>query len=163
MNYIDLHVHSTASDGSFSPSEVVDLAKNAGLSAFALTDHDTIGGVSEAMEHARQIGDIEVIPGTELSCYYKDREIHIVGLFVDYQDTAFCKALDDLKKAREERNERMVARFVAAGIPLTIEELKHGNPNSAITRAHFADRLVAIGAVGDRNEADHPCPFHVKR
>ena len=168
MNYIDLHVHSTASDGSFSPSEVVELAKNAGLSTFALTDHDTIDGVAEAITHAQQIGGIEVIPGTELSCYYGNREIHIVGLFVDYQDAVFCKTLDDLKQAREERNEHMVAKFVAAGIPLTIEELKHGNPNSVITRAHFARVLVEKGVCKDKNEAFDRylgigCPYYLPK
>lgn len=168
MNYIDLHVHSTASDGSFSPSEVVELAKNAGLSTFALTDHDTIDGVAEAITHAQQLGGIEVIPGTELSCYYGNREIHIVGLFVDYQDAVFCKTLDDLKQAREERNEHMVAKFVAAGIPLTIEELKHGNPNSVITRAHFARVLVEKGVCKDKNEAFDRylgigCPYYLPK
>lgn len=168
MNYIDLHVHSNASDGSFSPEEVVDLAKNAGLSTFALTDHDTIGGIEKAQEYAKRLGGIEVIPGTELSCYYGDREIHIVGLFVDYKDAAFCKALEDLKIAREQRNQQMVQKFVDAGIPLTIEELKHGNPNSVITRAHFARVLVEKGICKDKKEAFEKylgigCPFYLPK
>ncbi len=168
MNYIDLHVHSNASDGSFSPEEVVDLAKNAGLSTFALTDHDTIDGIEKAQEYAKKIGGIEVIPGTELSCYYGDREIHIVGLFVDYQNSAFCKALEDLKIAREQRNQQMVQKFVDAGIPLTIEELKHGNPNSVITRAHFARVLVEKGICKDKKEAFEKylgigCPFYLPK
>lgn len=168
MNYVDLHVHSSASDGSFTPQEVVELAKNAGLSQFALTDHDTIGGVEQALNHAKQIGKIEVIPGTELSCYYGNREIHIVGLFVNHKDEIFLSKLQKLKDAREARNEQMVRNFVNAGIQLTVDELKHGNPNSVITRAHFARVLVEKGYCKNKNEAFDRyvgigCPFYLPK
>jgi len=168
MNYIDLHVHSSASDGSFTPEEVVELAKNAALSEFALTDHDTVDGVAQAIAHANSIGGITVIPGIELSCYYGKREIHIVGLFVDYKDSYFLSELQKLKDAREARNERMVQNFVDAGIELTVEELKHGNPNSVITRAHFARVLVEKGYCKDKNEAFDKylgigCPFYLPK
>lgn len=168
MNYIDLHVHSSASDGSFSPEEVVELAKNAGLSHFALTDHDTVGGVEQALNHAKKIGGIEVIPGTELSCYYGNREIHIVGLFVNHKDETFLSELQKLKDAREARNERMVQNFVDAGIQLSVSELKHGNPNSVITRAHFARVLAEKGYCQDKNEAFQRylgigCPFYLPK
>lgn len=165
---IDLHVHSSASDGSFTPSEVVELAKNAGITEFALTDHDTVEGVSEALTHAKEMGGITVIPGTELSCYYGSREIHIVGLFVNHEDEIFLSELQKLKEAREARNERMVQSFADAGIALTIEELKHGNPNSVITRAHFARVLVEKGYCKDKNEAFDKylgigCPFYLPK
>ena len=112
MDTIDLHVHSTASDGSFSPTEVVQLAKEAGLRYFALTDHDTVKGVTEAIDASKNIPDLDVIPGIELSCYYDKREIHIVGLFVNYQDPVFLSGLLKLEKAREERNQKMVDNFV---------------------------------------------------
>lgn len=168
MNYIDLHIHSSASDGSFTPEEVVKLAKNAGLAAFALTDHDTVDGIEQALHHANQIGDINVIPGTELSCYYGNREIHIVGLFVNHKDETFLSELQKLKDAREARNERMVQNFTDAGIQLTIEELKHGNPNSVITRAHFARVLTEKGYCKDKNEAFEKylgigCPFYLPK
>lgn len=168
MNYIDLHTHSSASDGSFTPSEVVDLAKSAGLTAFALTDHDTVKGIDEALIHAKEIGGINVIPGTELSCYEGEREIHIVGLFVNHKDKDFLDALDSLEKARELRNEQMVKKFVDAGIPVTIEELKHGNPGSVITRAHFARVLVDKGICKDKAEAFDKylgidCPFYLPK
>ena len=168
MNYIDLHTHSSASDGSFTPQEVVELAKAAGLSSFALTDHDTVKGIEAAVAHAEKIGGINVIPGTELSCYEGDREIHIVGLFVDYKNSDFLKALDDLERAREIRNEKMVQKFVDGGIPLTIDELKHGNPGSVITRAHFARVLVEKGICRDKNEAFDKylgigCPFYLPK
>jgi len=168
MNYIDLHVHSSASDGSFTPEEVVELAKNARLTKFALTDHDTIDGIAQAISHANQTKEITVIPGIELSCYYGKREIHIVGLFVDYKDENFLYELQKLKNAREERNIRMVQNFANAGIELTIEELKHGNPNSVITRAHFARVLVEKGYCKDKNEAFDKylgigCPFYLPK
>ncbi len=83
MGFVDLHVHSNASDGTFSPSQVVELAKNAGLDAFALTDHDTTAGVPEALEKGRDL-NIEVIPGIEVSSSFDGTEIHILGLFVEF-------------------------------------------------------------------------------
>lgn len=168
MNYIDLHVHSSASDGSLTSEEIVTLAQKAGLRYFALTDHDTVDGVECALECASRFEALDVIPGIELSCHYNNREIHIVGLFVDYKDDSFLMELERLKQAREERNEKMVRKFVDAGIPLTIEELKHGNPNSVITRAHFARVLVEKGICGDKNEAFDRylgigCPFYLAR
>ncbi|MBR1597824.1 MAG: PHP domain-containing protein [Lachnospiraceae bacterium] len=168
MNCIDLHVHSTASDGSFTPEEVVELAKEAGLTYFALTDHDTVKGVPAAIAHAEKTGGINVIPGTELSCYEGEREIHIVGLFLDYNNKEFNEALASLERARELRNEQMVQKFVDAGIPLTIEELKHGNPGSVITRAHFARVLVEKGVCKDKAAAFDKyiginCPFYLPK
>ena len=93
MSYIDLHVHSNASDGTLSPSQVVEEAKKAGLSAIALTDHDTTAGIEEAV-HAGETLGIRVIPGVELSCVYQGKEIHILGLFVNYQDASFVRELN---------------------------------------------------------------------
>lgn len=168
MNTIDLHVHSTASDGSFTPTEVTALAHKAGLRYFALTDHDTVDGVSEAMAAGENYEDLDVIPGIELSCYYHDREIHIVGLFVDYKDEALLTGLQKLKQARIDRNRKMVQKFVDAGIPLTMEELLHGNPSSVITRAHFARVLVEKGVVSTKAEAFDKylgigCPFYLAK
>lgn len=168
MNTIDLHVHSTASDGSFTPTEVVELAYKAGLSHFALTDHDTVDGVSEAVAASSSYDTLDVIPGIELSCYYENREIHIVGLYVDYKNETFLKELHALKQARIDRNEKMVQKFVDAGIPLTMEELLHGNPNSVITRAHFARVLVEKGVCTSKTEAFDKylgigCPFYLAK
>lgn len=168
MNTIDLHVHSNASDGSFTPTQVVELASKAGLSHFALTDHDTVDGVSEALSAASRYNNLKVIPGIELSCYYNNREIHIVGLYVDHTDNLFLSELKKLKQAREDRNKKMVQNFVNAEIPLTIDELKHGNPNSVITRAHFARVLVEKGICKDKTEAFDKylgigCPFYLPK
>lgn len=168
MNYIDLHVHSSASDGSLTPEEVVNLAKESGLRYFALTDHDTVDGVERALVQAGKYDGLDVIPGIELSCYYKNREIHIVGLFVDHTDQFFLDELLKLKQAREDRNIKMVQNFVDASIPITLEELKHGNPNSVITRAHFARVLIEKGVCKDKTEAFDKylgigCPFYLAK
>lgn len=168
MNTIDLHVHSNASDGSLSPEEVVSLASNAGLSTFALTDHDTIDGIERAITFAKQFENLCLIPGIELSCYYGKREIHIVGLYIDYKNPVFLDGVLQLKRAREERNERMVQNFIDAGISLSIEDLKHGNPDSVITRAHFARVLVEKGYCKDKQEAFDKylgigCPYYLPK
>lgn len=168
MSTIDLHVHSNASDGSFTPSEVVHLAHKAGLHHFALTDHDTVDGVAEAIQASEAYPTLTVIPGIELSCYYDNREIHIVGLYVNYKDSLFLQELKNLKDMREKRNQDMVQKFVDAGISLTIDELKHGNPKSVITRAHFARVLVERGLCQSKNEAFDKylgigCPFYLPK
>lgn len=84
MKLIDLHIHSTASDGSLTPTEVVNRANDLGLTAMALTDHDTVAGIDEALEAAKDL-DMEVIPGIEVSCIYKGKEIHILGLYIDHK------------------------------------------------------------------------------
>lgn len=168
MNYIDLHVHSSASDGSLTPEEVVTLAKNAGLRYFALTDHDTVDGVERAIQCADKLEEIDVIPGIELSCYYQNREIHIVGLFVDYKNQIFLDELQKLQRVREGRNEKMIQNFIDADIPLTLEELQHGSPNSVITRAHFARVLVEKGICKNKTDVFDKylgvgCPFYLPK
>ncbi len=152
MELIDLHVHSNASDGSLTPSEVADEAIKMGLSAIALTDHDTIDGVTEILEYTKD-KDLEVIPGIELSCYYNNREIHILGFYVDYTNPELQKELDILKEAREGRNLKMIELMRKDGIDITMEKLLHGNPDSVITRAHFARVLVEDGICKDKEVA----------
>lgn len=152
MNIVDLHVHSNASDGTFSPSELVKEAAKAGLSAFALTDHDTVSGVPEAVQAGKAAG-IEVIPGIEISTSYKDKEIHIVGLFIDYNDEKLINALKEHAKRRSRRNQELINRFNEYGFAVSAEELQKMFPNSIITRAHFASYMVKKGYVKDNSEA----------
>lgn len=152
MSFIDLHVHSTASDGTLSPTEVVELAADSGLSAIALTDHDTTVGISEALNAAEKAG-IQVIPGVELSCIYKGKEIHILGLFVNWQDPVFQTELDRLLSVRNQRNEEMLKRFQADGFPITYNDLTGGCPDTVITRAHFARVLTEKGFAPSINQA----------
>lgn len=150
---IDLHVHSTASDGTLSPSQVVELAHKKGLSAIALTDHDTADGVQEAMEAAKKTPGLEMIPGVELSALYHDKEIHILGLFVDIHHPVIQKELGYMREVRNERNAKIIRNLSEAGMPVTIEELQHGHPETVITRAHFARVLAEKGYVSSIPEA----------
>lgn len=152
MELIDLHVHSNASDGSYTPSEVADLAIAAGISAIALTDHDTIDGIPEIIKYTED-KKLTVVPGIELSCYYNNREIHILGFYADYQNEGLIRELKELKAAREERNLKMVMLMQKDGLPVTMEKLLHGNPDSVITRAHFARVLVEEGVCKDKDAA----------
>ncbi|MBE5989623.1 hypothetical protein BXY41_103109 [Lacrimispora xylanisolvens] len=152
MNFIDLHVHSNASDGTLSPASVVELAAQKGLSAIALTDHDTIEGIPEALEAAKSL-PLEVIPGIELSCVYLGEEIHILGLYVDLADKNFITETDTLKDIRMKRNTEMIRRFQNAGIDITLSEVQAGNPDTVITRAHFARVLLEKGYVTNMDQA----------
>ena len=144
MGYIDLHVHSNASDGTLFPTQVVELAAKEGLKAIALTDHDTVAGIREAKEAAARTG-VELVPGIEFSCVWKGTEIHILGLFVEIGDPAFTHAVQKLLAIRNERNEEMIRRFQADGIKVTLEGLQAGATGTVITRAHFARLLVEKG------------------
>lgn len=152
MKSVDLHVHSTYSDGTLTPSELAIHAKHMGLSAFALTDHDTIDGISEAMHAGKEQG-IEVIPGVELSTSYNNKEIHIVGLFIDYNDDILKNKLNYLKNTRINRNIEMCNKFKNLGINISYEKMLEMYPDSVITRAHFADYLVKMGIIKSRTEA----------
>lgn len=152
MGFVDLHVHSNASDGTFSPSQVVELAKNTGLDAFALTDHDTTAGVPEALEKGRDL-NIEVIPGIEVSSSFDGTEIHILGLFVNSDDPVLAAMLEKMRISRDRRNEKMLENLAADGISFTKEELCGDNPDTIITRAHIAHALVAKGICSGMDQA----------
>ena len=139
---VDLHVHSTESDGTFTPTEVIAEAKKAGLSAIALTDHDTATGIRKAMGAAKEAG-IELIPGIELSTAYtfpgkkQEKEIHIVGLYINPDDPELLKMTAEFRECRDKRNEKMIAALQEEGFPITMEALLAANPDSVITRANM--------------------------
>lgn len=149
---IDLHVHSTASDGSLTPRELVYYAAEKQLSAIALTDHDTVSGLAEAIAASHHAG-IELIPGVEMSCVWEGTEIHILGYFVDTGSPALQEGLSWFRRMRDERNETILDNLAEDGILLTEDELRAGDPNTVITRAHFARLLIEKGYVRDRKEA----------
>lgn len=151
MGYVDLHVHSNASDGTLSPEEVVRLAARSGLLAIALTDHDTTAGISCAVREGSLCG-VEVIPGIEVSSSYKGHEIHILGLFVDQENPDLIRILEQFRRLRNDRNTEMLGRFAHEGIYLTQEELCGGNPQTVITRAHVARALWDRGLGSDMNQ-----------
>lgn len=152
MNYVDLHVHSNASDGTLSPEEVVRYAASKQLKAMALTDHDTIAGITQAKTAAAECG-IELIPGIELSCFYQATEIHILGFFIDEHSEVLNEGLKHLVDIRTRRNEVMLKRFQDDGFQFTLEDLTGGNPDTVITRAHFARVLVDKGYAPNMGKA----------
>lgn len=149
---VDLHVHSNRSDGSLSPSDLVLEAKKKGLCAFALTDHDTVDGIDEALSTAKDSG-IRLIPGIELSTEYEGKDIHIVGLLIDKEQPAFKEKLKKFVDSRTERNRKMCQRLTDAGLSLTYEELQEEFPDSVITRAHYAQILLKKGYIKSLKEA----------
>lgn len=170
MRAIDLHTHSTCSDGTFSVKELIDRAHEKGLAAIALTDHDTVEGIDEAVRYAAEnYPDLEVIPGIELSTESDGREVHIVGLFIDNHDKDFVESLGAFIDSRTTRNKKMCKKLTEeAGIPISYEELTKEFPDTVITRAHYAKFMVDRGYVNSRAEVfdryigDH-CPYYVGR
>ena len=222
---VDLHVHSTCSDGTFTPEELVDYSIQKGLTAFALTDHDTVNGLDRAIRYAEELrqarvtspvisshndtddrlpvsfsrndaddrlpvsfsrndavarlpvssvadADVprvpEIIPGIELSTEYQGKDIHMVGLFIDYRQPEFAHYLEDFIRSRENRNEKMCALLREHDIDITYEALLAEFPGAVITRAHFARYLLSHGYIQSMKEAfdryvgDH-CPCFVPR
>lgn len=146
---IDLHVHSTESDGTLTPTELVAEARKQGLSAFALTDHDTVSGILEAKEAAAR-ENMELVCGVELSTEYKGKEVHIVGLFVDETNPTLLEHLARFRDNRDNRNEKMYAHLQKEGFDITGEALRKMFPDALVlTRAHVARFLVERGYVKD--------------
>lgn len=151
MPEVDLHSHSTASDGTYSPSELVDLAVQKGLRALALTDHDTTGGLKEALDAARGT-DLELIPGCELSVVYSGT-MHIVGLWVSYEAPVLNKALKDLRDKRHNRNKIIVEKLASLGIDITYDEVRELAGEASVGRPHLARILVQKQAVDTVQQA----------
>lgn len=152
--YVDLHTHSTESDGMLSPEELIELAAGLQLAAIALTDHDTVSGLPPARKAAGRLG-IELVPGIELSTDYHGTEVHILGYYIDEENQAFLQKLQEFCNAREERNKKMALRLREEGFDFTYEELRAAFPDSVLTRAHFARFLADRGYVGNMAAAFH--------
>ncbi|MFC4778369.1 PHP domain-containing protein [Paenibacillus sp. GCM10023252] len=156
----DLHTHTTASDGMDSPSSNVRLAAEAGLSGIAITDHDTVAGIEEAIREGQRLG-LTVIPGVELSTVARGNDIHILGYFIRWQDEEWLTRLRSLRDTRNKRNEMIVDRLVQLGVPVTMEQVieiarqKHsGNlPGSTVGRPHIAEAIIRAGAAATMQEA----------
>lgn len=164
---VDLHAHTTESDGSFTPEELILEAKRVGLSAIAITDHDTISGIAKAAPIASECG-IELIPGVELSTDYYGKEVHVVGLYIDPENKNFVSRLNEFKEKRENRNAEMVAKLQNEGFAISMEALKAENPDCVITRGNIArflyehGMLPSIQTAFEKYIGDH-CPCFVDR
>ena len=152
MSAVDLHTHSTASDGSLSPAALVQLAARSGLAAIALTDHDTLAGLAEAEEAGRLV-DLEVIRGCELAARIKDREIHILGLLLPAQTKNLSKSFDQLMLWRMERNMGILERLTALNKPINPDEFENFYGSSPLGRPHIAEIMLRKGYVANLREA----------
>jgi predicted metal-dependent phosphoesterase TrpH len=149
---IDLHTHSTASDGTLTPAELIGAASEMGLAAIALTDHDTVAGVGAALAAADAAG-LRFLPGVEISANASRTSVHIVGLGVDHESRALVATLDRLARWREDRNEEMSRRLAAARIDLPYEAVVAHAGGDVVGRPHFAELLVAGGHAASWREA----------
>jgi predicted metal-dependent phosphoesterase TrpH len=152
---VDLQTHSIYSDGSYTPRQLVKEAAAIGLTAIALTDHDTVEGLPEFLESGREY-HIEVVPGIELSAESDlppGGQLHLLGLFIDYRQREFTDSLVFLRRQREIRAHRMVAKFQQLGIPLTLQEVEQESVHGTVGRLHVARLLVKKGVVSSIEEA----------
>lgn len=140
----DLHVHSTASDGTLTPSSVVELAAQQRVDVLALADHDSVAGVAPAMQAADEVG-ITLVPAVELSSAIDDYDVHVLAYFVDHRDRHLLEMLDTLKAARMRRAESMVQDLREAGFNVSIDEVLAISDGGAVGRSHIARALVAAG------------------
>ncbi|MEW6377703.1 MAG: PHP domain-containing protein, partial [Thermodesulfobacteriota bacterium] len=152
MGYVDLHLHTTASDGVMRPSEIVRYAKVKGLQAIAITDHDTIEGLEEGLSEGERIG-FEVIPGVEISAKHSPGSMHLLGYFLDIHHPLLNERLKYLQKARAERNPKIVEKLNQMGIKVTYEEVLEASGGGQVGRPHFAHVLVERGYVRNFQEA----------
>jgi len=152
MGYVDLHIHTTASDGVMSPSEIVRHGKTKGLQAIAITDHDTIEGLEEGLSEGERIG-FEVIPGIEISAVHSPGSMHLLGYFLDNHHPHINERLGYLQKARAERNPKIVEKLNQLGIELTYEEVLKASGGGQVGRPHFARVLLEKKYVRSFQEA----------
>lgn len=149
---VDLHAHSTASDGELTPAALVQYARDKGLAALALTDHDSVEGLDTARDAARGTS-LELVPGVELSCDVAQTEVHILGYFIDWRDVPFQTMLARFREGRYGRAEKMVKKLTALGVPITFERVKQIAGDASIGRPHVAQALVEAGHVATTSEA----------
>lgn len=149
---IDLHIHTTASDGTFTPSALVEQAKAAGLEALAITDHDTMAGVPEAMAAGAALG-VQVLGGIEISTDYRGEDTHVLGYGLRPDDPELGPVLDWVQQDRRRRNARIAQRMNRDGIRVSLGELEEQNPGATIGRPHFARVLVDQGRADSVSDA----------
>jgi predicted metal-dependent phosphoesterase TrpH len=152
MKFVDLHIHTTASDGKLAPRDVVALAKDIGLAAVAITDHDTLSGVDEFLVAGREHG-IETLAGVEVNAEHSPGALHILGYFAGDSWRQLGAQLGEIRAGRKRRAELMVAKLRGLGIDIQLSELLADTGCESIGRPHFADELVKKGYARDRSDA----------
>ncbi|MDP3014657.1 MAG: PHP domain-containing protein, partial [Candidatus Subteraquimicrobiales bacterium] len=164
---IDLHLHSTASDGTLTPEEIVRLAFQLNLKAVALADHDSIDGVSLAIQEGKCLGT-EVVPAVELSSDLHGRDIHLLGYYIDYNEPWFKTHLKELKESRLKRAVKMVEKLKEAGLIIAFKDVLDAAKNGAVGRAHIARVMIKQGYIDSIEEAfekyiGRKAPYYVEK
>lgn len=167
MKYIDLHIHTTASDGTSTPAGAVGEAAALGLAAVSVTDHDSVAGTAEAAAAGRRLG-VEVVPGIEVSSDYRDNNVHILGYFIDTASPALRPVLEWVGREREERNRKIVELFAADGYDISLEELRAEYPGAVLGRPHMAEHLMRKGYTSSVKEGFDRflgvgCPYYLPK
>lgn len=150
--YVDLHIHSTASDGSLSPVEIIEAARKVGLRAIAITDHDTVEGSVEALRHQRSSG-VEILPGIEISVSFDSGTMHLLGYLVRLDDAFLRQSLKVVQKARADRNVQIVERLQDLGVDIKYDEILEVSGGGQIGRPHIAHVLIQKRVVQSFDEA----------
>ena len=152
MDRVDLHIHTTASDGTVEPEQIPALAMQAGLRAIAVTDHDTVAAVETVQRCAEPLG-LEVLAGIEVSAFYRRREIHILGYHIDIHSSAIAALTEHCRAQRRRRNERMVEAMERDGFDISMQKLTAAFPGTVIGRPHMARMLIEKGYAVSVNDA----------
>ncbi|MBN1160334.1 MAG: PHP domain-containing protein, partial [Dehalococcoidales bacterium] len=168
MSLVDLHIHTTASDGKYSPAAIVKKAAEIGLKYFSITDHDSIDGIIPAINAAESYPGLTLIPGVEISTDLADGEAHILGYFIDYASPDFQKELEKFRDSRLGRGQRMVARLNDLGVKIDWSRVQAIAGDGAIGRPHVAQAMLEKGYVKTFEEAfdkyiGHGGPAYVER
>ena len=153
MPKVDLHIHSTASDGRLSPAEVVGKAAELGLTVMAITDHDTVDGIAPALAAANVFPQLKVIPGVEISTDFPSGEVHVLGYFLDYTDPELRSTLDRFRNSRQLRAQRMVAKLKSLGVHIEWQRVQEIAGSGALGRPHIAQAMLEKGYIGSFKEA----------
>jgi len=148
----DLHIHTIASDGTYTPRQVLEEAQRVGLTAISVTDHDSVESLADVISLEAEYG-IEVIPGIELSVEMGNTEMHLLGYYIDYQERVFLDRLFELRKNRIARAGEMLLRLEEMGFPLDMDALLPGQMTGSIGRLHIAHGLLRSGYIGSIHEA----------
>ncbi|SHI94419.1 PHP domain-containing protein [Lutispora thermophila] len=168
MEYADLHIHTNASDGLLSPEEVVQWAIKKKLRAIAITDHDTIEGIDIAMNINLISDKLEIIPGIELNTQFEEKEVHILGYYIDYKNHWFLNMLTKMQKSRHDRAEIMIDKLNKLGIKIELKQVEEISKGNSIGRPHIARAMVERGYVDNIVDAFDKyigvgCPAYVER
>lgn len=164
---VDLHVHTTASDGSLTPFQVIEKASEIGLKAIAITDHDTVSGIAEGIKAAHEF-KIKFVSGVELSCDFNGHEVHILGYFLNYRDPFLQNKLNVLQKERHERALKIIDKIAKLGFYVSYEKVKEHVSGSSVGRVHIAQALIECGYFNNIQQVfesllGRNCPGYVSR